>query len=65
MKTVTDKLRLAEAVRVKSAEFWLKLGQPAQALMELQHLPERAQQHPWASEVFQKAFHASSGPQGF
>jgi hypothetical protein len=42
---------LKQALRVKSAEYWLKLGEPAQALMELERLPEQAQKHPWALRV--------------
>ncbi len=29
-------------MRVKSAEYWLKFGQPAEALMELERLSEGA-----------------------
>ena len=39
------------ALRVKSAEFWLKLGDPTQALIEIQNLPERMQKHPWPIKV--------------
>ena len=54
-------MKLGDALHVKSAEFWLKLGQPVQALLELQQLPQEAQQHPWFSEVFQTAFQAAYG----
>lgn len=46
------------ALRVKSAEFWLKLGDPTQALMEIQNLPERMQKHPWPLKVHLAAFGA-------
>ena len=35
-----------EAIRIKSAGFWLKLAQPDQALREIKSLPERLQNHP-------------------
>ena len=38
-------LRLGDALRVKSAELWLKLGQPVSALLELQQLPRKARGH--------------------
>jgi hypothetical protein len=37
---------LGHALRVKSAEFWLELGQPAQAILELQKLPRSARRQP-------------------
>lgn len=49
-------LKLQEAVLVKSAELWLKLGQPTEALLELQQLPLLCRSHPWALKVMQKAF---------
>ncbi len=49
-------LNLREAVLVKSAELWLKLGQPTEALLELQQLPLLCRSHPWALKVMQKAF---------
>ena len=38
-------LALKHALKVKSVEFWLKLGQPAQALAEIKSLPEKFQNH--------------------
>jgi hypothetical protein len=35
-----------DAVRIQSAEFWLRLGQPREALGELQRLPRRLWDHP-------------------
>jgi hypothetical protein len=40
-----DPLPLRFALRVKSAEFWVGLGEPTQALAELARLPERAKEH--------------------
>ena len=37
---------LKHALKLKSAEFWLKLGQPDQALLEIKSLPEKLQNHP-------------------
>ena len=36
---------LSHAIRIKSAEFWLKLGESEQALLEIRALPERLQKH--------------------
>src|SRR5207249_4746430 len=41
-----DPIALKHALKIKSAEFWLKLGQPDQALLEIKSLPERLQKHP-------------------
>lgn len=53
-------LTLKEAVHVKSAELWLKLGQPVEALLELQKLPVFSRDHPWAAKVMQKAFRTAA-----
>jgi hypothetical protein len=45
------KLPLSQALLVKSAEFWLRLGESNAALGELQKLPNGAQQHPWTRAV--------------
>lgn len=42
-----------------SAEYWLKLGQPAEALMELERLPENVRNHPWAVKVHVAAIGAA------
>jgi hypothetical protein len=39
-------LRLKDALRIKSAEFWLKLGEPGQAVLELRQVPKRVWNHP-------------------
>ncbi len=41
-----SQIGMEDAIRVKSAEFWLKLGQPDQALLEIKSLPEKPQSHP-------------------
>jgi hypothetical protein len=55
MKVRSTQMRLRDALHVKSAEFWLKLGEPYPALLELQHLPDRVQTHPWANCVRRQA----------
>jgi hypothetical protein len=62
MKARPLQLRLGDALRVKSAELWLKLGQPVPALLELQQLPRKAQGHPWANKVFRTAVDRCLGP---
>jgi hypothetical protein len=51
-------LSIKDAVCVKSAEMWLKLGEPKQALQELQSLRKRAWKHPWTENVLWRAAHA-------
>lgn len=55
MKTAKTNLSLKDAVRVKSAEMWLRLGEPKSALMELQRLRRRAWRHPWTERVIWQA----------
>jgi hypothetical protein len=57
MRTAKTNLSMKDAVRVKSAEMWLKLGEPMQALRELQSLTRRAWKHPWTENVFWRAAH--------
>jgi hypothetical protein len=66
MKTSPDRIPFRDALKVKSAELWLQLGQPSEALKELETVSERARQHPWASRVLSEALHkycATSSPQ--
>jgi hypothetical protein len=51
-------LQLKDAVRAKSAELWLRMGQPTEALLELQHIPKRAWRHPWIENIVWRAAHA-------
>jgi hypothetical protein len=51
-------LPLADAIRIRSAELWLEVGQPKEALRELQRLSPAAWRHPWAARVLQVASHA-------
>ena len=48
-------LPLGEAISVRSAEFWLQLGQPDQALRELHNLSETASRHDWPQRVRHQA----------
>ena len=44
-------LPLREAIPVRSAEYWLELGEPGLALQELQTLSASACQHAWPLRV--------------
>lgn len=57
-------IALRDAIRVKSAEYWLTLGQPVQALLELEQLPRRARKHPWATKVLLSVFRELVNSQG-
>ena len=61
MKRVPVQIQLGHALRVKSAEYWLKLGLPMQALLDLQELPAEALRHPWTCAVLRSAFRAGHG----
>ena len=52
-------LPLREALPVRSAEYWLQLDEPDQAMKELQTLPEPARRHAWPQHVYLQAIHAS------
>ncbi len=43
---------------MKSAELWLRLGQPKQALLELKRVTPRAWKHPWTENVMWRAAQA-------
>jgi hypothetical protein len=43
-----SKLSMSHALRIKSANFWLELGEADQALQELKALPSSAWSHPLA-----------------
>jgi hypothetical protein len=60
MKTRRERstLSLQNAVRLRSAELWLQLGQPMQALSELQHVPWRIRKHPKAMRVCRSVYKA-------
>ena len=51
-------MTLHHALRVMSAEHWLNHGQPDEALRELEKLPRKAWNHPWALRVHQAAVNA-------
>jgi hypothetical protein len=55
MKHSKHALALRDALFIKSAEFWLILGQPIEAIAELQKLTQFAWQNPWAVRVYQSA----------
>jgi hypothetical protein len=60
MKVANNQLRLKDAVRVKSAELWLRLGEPLQATKELRKLTRHAWNHPWPQRVVWQAAQAAS-----
>jgi hypothetical protein len=41
-------LPINDAIQIKAAEYWLKLGEANQALRELEALPSRSWTHGWA-----------------
>jgi len=51
MKRGVD-MPLDDAMRLKSAELWLEVQQPLNALKELLRVTETAWQHPWTLRVF-------------
>jgi len=57
-----SKFRLKDALHVKSAEYWIKLGEPVQALLGLQHLQKRSKKDPWVVKVFVSAMGADANP---
>ncbi len=46
-KELRKGLPLSDAMRVESAEYWLGLGQPVEAIMELDRVSEASKKHPW------------------
>lgn len=52
-------ISLRNAVRLKSAELWLQLGQPMEALSELQQLPLNIRKHPRAMRVCRSVYKAA------
>ena len=63
VKRLQVRIQLGYALRIKSAELWLRLGLPLQALLEPQELPPEAQQHPWAASVLRRAFREGHRPE--
>jgi hypothetical protein len=58
MKLGKKSLRFKDALRVKSAELWLQMGEPTQALLELQRVTRRAWKNPWTESVVWRAAQA-------
>jgi len=46
-----DRLSLSHALRIRSAEYWLRVGEADQTLRELEALPQSAWNHPSAVEA--------------
>jgi hypothetical protein len=55
MKTARVQLPSPDAFRLMSAELWLRLGEPVQALLELRKLTKSAAKHPWTERILQLA----------
>jgi len=55
MKHSIKGITLKDALHLKSAELWLALGQPIEAVAELQKLTVRAWKSGWAAAVFRCA----------
>lgn len=49
---------MQNAVKLRSAELWLQLGQPMQALSELRQVPLRVRKHPTAMRVCRSVYRA-------
>jgi len=53
-----DQLPVEHALRVKSAELWLRLGRPGQAIVELRRLSRNSRRHPLALKGYLQAARA-------
>jgi len=58
MSAAMTNLSIKDAKCVKTAEEWLRLGKPSQALMELQRLTKRAWKNPWTENIIWRAAQA-------
>ena len=55
MKHSLKGISLKDALHIKAAEFWLLLGQPMEAVAELQKLKRQAWKAAWTISVFRCA----------
>jgi len=51
-------ISIRNAVKLRSAELWLQLGQPMEALSELREVPLRIRKHPEAMRVCRSVYRA-------
>jgi hypothetical protein len=51
-------ISMQNAVKLRSAELWLQLGQPMEALSELREVPLRVRKHPKAAPVCRSVYSA-------
>ena len=58
IRQVRPELPIDEALQIKAAELWLKLGEADQALRELENLPQEIWNHPHAIKTRIAAVHA-------
>ncbi len=61
MKTSKVYIGYRDALALKCAETWLKLGQPIKAWMELQQISEKRRTDPSVREMFAAALRARRG----
>jgi len=52
-------LALEHALHIKSAEFWLRIGEPLEALADLENLPESARGNSWVRKIHASAIRAA------
>jgi hypothetical protein len=52
-------VRLEHAVRAKSAEFWLRLSEPLEALAEIENIPHPARRKGWVHRLHEAAVRAA------
>jgi hypothetical protein len=47
----TPHLPVTDALQIKAAEYWLRLGEADEALSELENLPRKSWESPYAIEI--------------
>jgi hypothetical protein len=52
-------IALEHAVRAKSAELWLRLGEPLEALAEIENVPQRLRRNFWVHKLHAAALRAA------
>jgi hypothetical protein len=59
--SINGRLSLSHLIQVRSAEFWLRLGEADEAARELENLPRRAWNHPLVVKIRVAALEALEG----
>ena len=65
VKKRQNKIPLKDVLRIKSAEYWLKLGEWREALLELQQLPENTKKQPSVIKMLVSATGAAMKQNGY